>query len=312
VKRSIFCNITLCSLWKATWYYIPEDGTLHNHCCKNLKCFTLYSTWSRSQSHITTDGRPVRLGVLPLLEQVTRCYIYLSDNYFLYFSCRAPSLMRGQVCNLQCNDASSISSYIATYGLSASLSWCRVGPITIFQFLCLTVTSSSRCRAPSPISTMNRAIQPKVKVTLVQGEIVNAIIRKAAWEACSATWNLGTNSAFALGPRKTTENLVQIGRSQDLPNADWLLASSPVLNPWTLTLVPNLCCCVFLFCFFFFPPFFFFSTSYFFYNYLYVHMIWISTKLYKTHVEGRNAYVNKYSYKYAYICICVFLRLLLN
>jgi hypothetical protein len=72
-----------------------------------------------------TVSRPVRLGVVPLLEQVTRCYIYLSDNYFLYFSCRAPSLTRGRVCNLQCNDASSISSYIATDGLSASSSWCR-------------------------------------------------------------------------------------------------------------------------------------------------------------------------------------------
>jgi hypothetical protein len=27
---------------------------------------------------------------------------------------------------------------------------------------------------------------------------------------------LGTNSAFALGPRKTTENLDQVGRPQDL------------------------------------------------------------------------------------------------
>jgi hypothetical protein len=72
-----------------------------------------------------TVSRPVRLGVLPLLEQVTRCYIYLSGNYFFYLSCRAPSLMRGRVCNLQCNDASSISSYIATDGLSASSSWCR-------------------------------------------------------------------------------------------------------------------------------------------------------------------------------------------
>jgi hypothetical protein len=27
---------------------------------------------------------------------------------------------------------------------------------------------------------------------------------------------LGTNSAFALGPRKTTKNLGQVGRSQDL------------------------------------------------------------------------------------------------
>jgi hypothetical protein len=72
-----------------------------------------------------TVSQPVRLGVLPLLEQVTRCYIYLSDNYFLYFSCRAPSLTRGRVCNLQCNNASSVSSYIATDGLSASSSWCR-------------------------------------------------------------------------------------------------------------------------------------------------------------------------------------------
>jgi hypothetical protein len=70
-------------------------------------------------------SRPVRLGVLPLLEQVTRCYIYLSDNYFHYFSCRAPSLTRGRIYNLQCNDASSISSYIATESLSASSSWCR-------------------------------------------------------------------------------------------------------------------------------------------------------------------------------------------
>jgi hypothetical protein len=28
-------------------------------------------------------------------------------------------------------------------------------------------------------------------------------IGKAACESCNATWNLGTNSAFALGPRKT-------------------------------------------------------------------------------------------------------------
>jgi hypothetical protein len=51
-----------------------------------------------------TVSRPVRLGILPLLEQVTRCYIYLSDNYCLYFSCRAPSLTRRRVCNLQCKN----------------------------------------------------------------------------------------------------------------------------------------------------------------------------------------------------------------
>jgi hypothetical protein len=31
---------------------------------------------------------------------------------------------------------------------------------------------------------------------------------------------LGTNSAFALEPRKTTENLDRVGRSQDLPDAN--------------------------------------------------------------------------------------------
>jgi hypothetical protein len=155
---------------------------------------------------------------------------------------------------------------------------------------------------------MKRVIQPKVKVTLLQGEIFNVTIGRAAWEPCSATWNLGTNSAFALGPRKTAENLDGVGRSQDLPDANWPLASSPALNPRTLTLVPNLCCCVFLFCFFFSFLFLsFFSTSFFFYSYLSVHMIWISTKPYITHIEGINAYVKKYAYKYTYVFICDFL-----
>jgi hypothetical protein len=30
----------------------------------------------------------------------------------------------------------------------------------------------------------------------------------------SATWNLGTTSAFAVGPRKTTENVNRVGQSQ--------------------------------------------------------------------------------------------------
>jgi hypothetical protein len=34
-------------------------------------------------------------------------------------------MTRGRVCKLQCNDASSISSYIVTFGLSASSFWCR-------------------------------------------------------------------------------------------------------------------------------------------------------------------------------------------
>jgi hypothetical protein len=40
-------------------------------------------------------------------------------------------------------------------------------------------------------------------------------IRRAACEASSSTWNLGTNSVFAPGPRKTKENLDRVGRAQE-------------------------------------------------------------------------------------------------
>jgi hypothetical protein len=42
---------------------------------------------------------------------------------------------------------------------------------------------------------------------------------------------------------------------------------------------------------------------------MYVHMIWISTKSYKTLMEGIKAYVNKHANKYTYICTRLFLRL---
>jgi hypothetical protein len=64
-------------------------------------------------------------------------------------------------------------------------------------------------------------------------------IGKAACEGSGATWNLGANSAFALGSRTHTEKLDRVGRSQDLPDVTWLLASSPALNTRTLTLLPT-------------------------------------------------------------------------
>jgi hypothetical protein len=38
------------------------------------------------------------------------------------------------------------------------------------------------------------------------GRIIDVFSGRAACEECSKTWILGTNSAFALGSRKTTEN----------------------------------------------------------------------------------------------------------
>lgn len=43
------------------------------------------------------------------------------------------------------------------------------------------------------------------------------ITERAAWELCRAAWNLYTNSAFALGPRKTA------GDRSMSPNVDWTL-----------------------------------------------------------------------------------------
>jgi hypothetical protein len=59
---------------------------------------------------------------------------------------------------------------------------------------------------------MDRMIQPKVKVTLVQGEIFIVTIGRATW--------FPAFSAFDLVPRKTTENLDRVGRPQDLPDAN--------------------------------------------------------------------------------------------
>jgi hypothetical protein len=93
-----------------------------------------------------------------------------------------------------------------------------IGPMTRFYFsLFDNYYLSSRCSEPSPISPLNRVVQPKVKVI---SEIFNVAIWRAAWEACSATWNLGNDSAFALGPRKTTENFDRVGRSQNFPDAN--------------------------------------------------------------------------------------------
>jgi hypothetical protein len=70
------------------------------------------------------------------------------------------------------------------------------------------------------MSFVNRVIHPEVKVMLVYGNIFNVTIGRAAWEACGATWNLCTNSAFALEPRKTMENFDRVGRLLELPDAN--------------------------------------------------------------------------------------------
>jgi hypothetical protein len=42
LKSSTFWDTTPCSQLKVTWSYIPEDRTLHNHRCENLKSYKFY------------------------------------------------------------------------------------------------------------------------------------------------------------------------------------------------------------------------------------------------------------------------------
>jgi hypothetical protein len=83
----------------------------------------------------------------------------------------------------------------------------------------------------------------------------------------------------------TKENLDRVGRSQDLPEANWLLASSLTLNMWALTLVP-ICAVAFF--------------NKLFLHIFYVHIIWMSTKQCITPAEWMNAYMNKYACKCTY------------
>jgi hypothetical protein len=77
----------------------------------------------------------------------------------------------------------------------------------------------------SPKST---ASNPKRLRTLqTRCETLTSCTGRAASEACSAKWILGTNWVFAVGLRKGTEYLDTVGRTQDLPDAHWLLACGP-------------------------------------------------------------------------------------
>jgi hypothetical protein len=102
----------------------PQRVTEHYPYWSASSCFDLYCLelspitdsccQSQSQSYITIDSQaPIRdpRPIFPLLSLI-------SFRQLRVCWCGAPSLTIGRICNLQCNDASSIS-YIATDGLSA-------------------------------------------------------------------------------------------------------------------------------------------------------------------------------------------------
>jgi hypothetical protein len=64
----------------------------------------------------------------------------------------------------------------------------------------------------------------------------DATIGRATCEARSSTRSLCINSAFAVGPKETMENLHRIGRSRDLAFAKRILTRSSELKTCNLTL----------------------------------------------------------------------------
>jgi hypothetical protein len=186
-----YCLIWDSTAWRARSPYLYSPGTgwpnyTPGHWvpfCHLLRLAGLRWRFFNPPPHRARGWREVKVKLKILLRPtvsrpqpvlVSGTHLGPATNFppslFIYFYTVACLLMWGAlsdektVCNLRCNNASSI--YIATDDLSASSSWCRVSNGAHDQILIFFVWQllSSRCRAPSPISPMNRVIQPKVNV----------------------------------------------------------------------------------------------------------------------------------------------------
>jgi hypothetical protein len=61
----------------------------------------------------------------------------------------------------------------------------------------------------------------------------------AACEAASATWNLSTNLAFTLGPRKSAEkNVIELAGSRKFRKQNGSYAAVRLSNTWIISLIP--------------------------------------------------------------------------
>ena len=71
-------------------------------------------------------------------------------------------------------------------------------------------------------------------------------VGRATWEACSVTWNLATNSEFALGPGKTTENVRWLAgrRTFRILITYFCLASSSALEYTKSNVSTYMCSCL--------------------------------------------------------------------
>jgi hypothetical protein len=154
---------------------------------------------SLNRRHFTTDGQSASSSWCraPFGASDQMLHLFQWQLLSFFFSCRAPSLTRGRVCNLQCNDASSISSFIATDGLSSSSSWCRAPSGAHYQILISVFGNyflSSRCRAPSPISPMKL----KVKVKSQSHVSAGRNFQSYHWEGCMGCMECNVEVGYQL------------------------------------------------------------------------------------------------------------------
>jgi hypothetical protein len=120
------------------------------------------------------------------------------------------------------------------------------------------------------------------------------------WEGCM--WSVQCNVEFGCQLSicsGTKENLDRVGRSQDLADANRLLASRPALNARALTLVPIYALCL--------PFLFLLENISYFYKYLYVYIIQIHIQ-----ILIKITYVYAYIHKCLQIQICIFDSLIIG
>jgi hypothetical protein len=99
---------------------------------------------SSGSSYVATDGKSASSSWCRAPFGADDQILHFFEWQWLSFfpsSCRAPPLTRGRVCNLQCNHASSSSSYIVTDGQSASSSWCRAPQQILIFFILSRITT---------------------------------------------------------------------------------------------------------------------------------------------------------------------------
>jgi hypothetical protein len=170
----------------------------------------------------------------------------------------APSLTKGRICNSQCNHSTvRIAQNPKPYFTVSS----ETPPTWRARFPYLYPPGTGRtsytpghwAQSQSHVTTDGQSISyvlvpsplgiKEAPSEKFQFNIRRCTLRRNFWcyhlEGCMRSMQCNVEFGYQLSICSgTTGNLDRVGRSQDLPDANWLLASSPALHTQALTLVP--------------------------------------------------------------------------